>query len=207
MIKFNEMTHYPLSYSLSKVFNNNRVRLVTNWKNILQDEEYIDENDSFSKCYSCDNDTIVKIIVNRSNYSGVLFQLFEDVSNYNPFEEFTHSEDYLKFEEIISNLLDDKDYLHLEYCSKCNKILKIDEQLFFTVETIDDYGTFMNILVEEKYLDKDGEPLKCMICDGTEFENKDVYMEDGYETEFSIRCKHCDTIVGHWAYGHFCCIL
>ena len=51
---------------------------------------------------------------------------------------------------------------------------------------------------------KDGKPIKCHICGGTNLEEYDYYYLDGHLIEeYSVKCKECGTKLGHWAYGYW----
>lgn len=67
------------------------------------------------------------------------------------------------------------------------------------LEPFDDY---VKEQIDEGYIDRDGQPLKC-VCDSTEFKQVNQTYGEGYIEEYSIECTNteCQKIVGHWAYG------
>lgn len=58
--------------------------------------------------------------------------------------------------------------------------------------------------IEDGYIDEYGHPKKCF-CGGTEFKQVDQLYGGGWIEEYSLECTNedCETIVGHWAYGHW----
>lgn len=60
--------------------------------------------------------------------------------------------------------------------------------------------------IKRGYIDKDLTPLKCPYCKSHNIEtcNEQIggwNIPDGCLTEYDARCKDCDEIIGHWAYG------
>lgn len=45
-------------------------------------------------------------------------------------------------------------------------------------------------------------PTECD-CGNKEFEKFNEYKEDYYVVEYSLKCKECGKVVGHWAYGYW----
>lgn len=64
------------------------------------------------------------------------------------------------------------------------------------------FKRYINKQIKDGYIDKNLAPLKCPFCNSIELESYDFYRHDqGFIEEYSVRCKHCQKDVGHWAYG------
>lgn len=54
------------------------------------------------------------------------------------------------------------------------------------------------------YIANDGQPLKCFKCKSVELEEFNRYTEGyGLTIEYSVKCKKCGQVLGHWAYGNW----
>ncbi len=65
--------------------------------------------------------------------------------------------------------------------------------------------TFEEIIeneIKERYIDDNMSPLKCN-CGCKSFYQCNEYYEDEILVEYSLRCKNCHNIVGHWSYGYW----
>lgn len=61
----------------------------------------------------------------------------------------------------------------------------------------------MRFLIDKKFLKADLTPLICTKCGRTEFEQQVLDYIEGKVCEYLAKCKHCGSIVGHWAYGGY----
>jgi len=61
---------------------------------------------------------------------------------------------------------------------------------------------YINDMIRQGYIDKDGTPLKCQ-CGCTDFEMSDEYYCPYGLEEYSLKCNKCGITVGHWAFGYW----
>lgn len=58
-------------------------------------------------------------------------------------------------------------------------------------------------LIEQGYYSNDGEPLKCVDCESSNFKEKVTDFAGVHPCEMKIICKSCGHVVGYWAYGEY----
>lgn len=63
------------------------------------------------------------------------------------------------------------------------------------------FEEYVKFLIKEGYISEDFVPLKCTNCGSKEFVKYDLYYEDYWLVEYSVRCKICKTYQATWAYG------
>lgn len=62
---------------------------------------------------------------------------------------------------------------------------------------------YIEDLIKNGYIDKEGKPLKCKKCDNEVFTRTDeMYCPYGLE-EYSYTCNVCGSIEGYWAHGYW----
>jgi len=66
------------------------------------------------------------------------------------------------------------------------------------METYEDY---VNHLIKEGFIKEDGTPLKCLYCEGNDFERRNEYYCPYGIEEYEVWCVKCNKKVGHWAFG------
>ena len=188
---------YELSPNLTNLLSNLAdSKIVLQHETILRDEEYImgeDKNNyNFLKCIVCDGEDIKTVKTTISK--------FEETYNTLGLKQ----EDLKIWIERLSTIGWDGSNREIEfqYCDNCKSILKIDDISLFLRFDFNTYD-YVSVLEKEGYVDENGTPLKCLDCENTDFEIVDIYSGSQGLEEYSLKCKNCGNIVGHWAYGNF----
>lgn len=57
--------------------------------------------------------------------------------------------------------------------------------------------------IENGFLSKELEPLKCFECGSIEMKDHIFSMDGGYVSEYERRCRDCGKFLGYWAYGNW----
>ncbi|WP_297131742.1 hypothetical protein [Terrisporobacter sp.] len=65
------------------------------------------------------------------------------------------------------------------------------------------FEQYIEWLIQEGYTKENGEPIKCEKCGCKKFKNENYYCGESWVEEYTVKCKSCGTIVGHWAYGNW----
>lgn len=53
------------------------------------------------------------------------------------------------------------------------------------------------------YILNNGQPIICYKCNSKELFQCNYYNSEYGPLEYDMKCKKCDSIVGHWAYGNW----
>jgi hypothetical protein len=63
---------------------------------------------------------------------------------------------------------------------------------------------YIQIMIEDGYWAKeDLQPIKCVDCESKDLEDFDYDYISHMVCEYSRRCKDCNKVLGHWAYGNW----
>lgn len=54
-----------------------------------------------------------------------------------------------------------------------------------------------------RYYNRQGQPVRCPICEGTDIFEASRDDIDGLVSEFACICGSCECEIGYWAYGHY----
>ena len=62
---------------------------------------------------------------------------------------------------------------------------------------------YIEWFIQEGYTKENGEPIKCEKCGCKKLKETNYFYADSWVEEYSVVCKSCGTVVGHWAYGNW----
>lgn len=65
------------------------------------------------------------------------------------------------------------------------------------------FEQYIEWLIQEGYTEEGGRPIKCEKCGCKKLRETDYCYGDAWIEAYSVKCKSCGTIVGHWSYGNW----
>lgn len=67
----------------------------------------------------------------------------------------------------------------------------------------DEFHQYMQKRIADGFISKNGQPIKCDHCGGTEFKRVNEDCISYNLCEYDELCASCGKHVGHWAYGNW----
>lgn len=164
-----------------------------NIRKILEDEDYLEEN-NFIKCPFCDSVHLLKKDIQ-----------IEDVDDFVETLNYSTSEKIDWINNLTSSFYDNPLRLRLSsipivYCDDCKKLLKIHSNLTLIKDNID-YEYMFELMNKDGTLDENEEPISCPCCGNKSFKHHKSYMDEQGEVEYDLVCASCNYFIYHFAYG------
>lgn len=159
---------------------------VLNWKEYMEDEEYI-KNDIFIKCPYCNSENTKKIYVQNRDFSNFIKKYNISYSTNTAFDNYSYLKHTLELMTILDN------YANICFCDNCKKIILANDRPFFFNYHLcaSDYE---RLYISEGLMSNIKKPIYCSSCNSKNFFSEQDYERDNIEHIYCVRCKNyiCD---------------
>lgn len=184
-VLYKRLLIYELSDNLKNI-DCSSAGFFLNWKEYLQDEEYILDN-KFIKCPYCDSEHIRRKYAKGRNFEEFIR---DNQIYYNREKDYW---DYFYLKHTLELMTIVAGYANIEFCDDCKKVITANEKpFFFYYHTFS--GDYEKLYIDEGLMNKNKSPVLCPSCGSKNFFAEENYDKEIIQHIYCVRCKSyiCD---------------